>query len=149
MIAHPDVGERAVSPVVALVLVLTIMMLLTTVIGGVALGLDIDGVGTPQVQLEAQFDYELEDGSGGVEIRHDGGEPLPADRITFVVDGNATDMTSAYWTDDGDPDGRIKSEEKFSAGGSLYIHTESSEEVLVVWNDPHNDNTAVLERFVA
>ena len=91
--------ERAVSPVIAVVLMIAVSVILLAIIGTFALQLD-GGEGTPRVE----FDFEWDDGGtdAGVDatddtlvITHEGGDSLPADQVDVLVNG-AVD-TSGTW----------------------------------------------------
>ncbi len=68
----PD--NRAVSPVIGVILMVAITVILAAVIGGFVLGLGGDLQSAPQAQLEASYTTA---GNDGVELSHNGGDPIP------------------------------------------------------------------------
>ena len=120
--------DRAVSPVVGVALLIAITVILAAVIGGVVLGIGTGGVDTPQAQLQL---HET-DTDDEYELVHNGGEPLPEDYI--VINGVEADDERL----DGD----------LTAGNSESLeHNTTSEEIVILWEDPNSDSTTVLERF--
>ncbi len=124
--------DRAVSPVVGVALLIAITVILAAVIGGVVLGLGTGGVDTPQAQMQAQFTAD------NVTIEHNGGEPLPADQVTFSgADGQNVTLAE-------------ESGEDLTAGDSVELDRDDfddASEITVLWEDPNSDSTTVLERF--
>ncbi|GAB7092219.1 hypothetical protein JCM18237_24900 [Halorubrum luteum] len=120
--------DRAVSPVVGVALLIAITVILAAVIGGVVLGIGTGGVDTPQAQLQ----LEQVDDTNEYELHHNGGEPLPEDYI--VINGVV------------DADERLDGD--LTAGNSESLeHNTTSEEIVILWEDPNSDSTTVLERF--
>ncbi len=128
--------DRAVSPVVGVALLIAITVILAAVIGGVVLGLGTGGVDTPQAQMQAQYNAA----GDNVTIEHNGGEPLPADQITFSG-ANGDNVTLS----------EVNSEEDLTAGESVRLEEEGDiddiSEITVLWDDPNSDSTTVLESF--
>ena len=78
--------DRAVSPVIGVILMVAITVILAAVIGAFVLGLGGDVDETPQASLT----FELDDGN--VTIEHRGGDTLDGDDLNIIVDGtNQTD----------------------------------------------------------
>ena len=129
--------DRAVSPVVGVALLIAITVILAAVIGAVVLGLGTGGVDTPQAQLQAQYDADEEN----VTIEHNGGEPLPDDTVTIVIDGDDYNIS-----DDGD----FSEGDELTAGNSVSLgdgDVDEDSEVTVLWEDPNSDSETVLEEF--
>jgi flagellin-like protein len=129
--------ERGVSPVVGVALLIAIAVILAAVIGAVVLGLGTGGPDTPQAQLNA--DFNTDGTTNSMTIRHDGGDPVPADEVVFTVNG--TEDSTAELSSD------------LSAGESQDItfdatnHDLNNSEVALVWEDPNSDSRTVIERF--
>ena len=103
----PDFDEeRAVSPVIGVILMVAITVILAAVIGTFVLGLGDQVESAPQ----ASFDFqETEDGDDDVlEIRHRGGDNINTDTVDVRVNGNNVE----------DP---FNGDEQFSAGDEITI----------------------------
>src|SRR6056297_2187850 len=86
--------DRAVSPVIGVILMVAITVILAAVIGTFVLGLgDQVSESAPQAQFTFTFteDATQVTAGGGVEDRvtivHDGGESIPSDEISVVIEG--------------------------------------------------------------
>ncbi|QCJ46253.1 type IV pilin [Haloprofundus sp. MHR1] len=83
--------ERAVSPVIGVILMVAITVILAAVIGTFVLGLG-DQVGNSAPQASFDFQYN----GNTVDITHDGGQDLNMEQITVQgVDTSATGATEA------------------------------------------------------
>lgn len=118
--------DRAVSPVVGVALLIAITVILAAVIGGVVLGLGTTGADAPQAQLEVDTTAD--------EIRHQGGDPLPANETTFKYNGTNETLSS-----------------ELSAGEPYPLNNtvSSGDTVTVVWDDPSSDSSQVIARLEA
>ncbi|ESS06252.1 MAG: archaeal flagellin N-terminal-like domain protein [uncultured archaeon A07HB70] len=145
--------DRAVSPVIGVVLLVAITVVLAAVVGAFALGIGGGQRETPQ----AAFDFEIVlEGSGqpdemrvthttgdavpsddlyltaSVQVQHESGSPGPKDRLSFVDLGFAGD--------------------EVSAGGSVLVEPPDADPELenktvqVVWDDG-TGRSAVLARW--
>ena len=83
--------DRAVSPVIGVILMVAITVILAAVIGTFVLGLgDSLGDSQPTAQLNAEIDYDSEN----VTIEHSGGDSIEADELRVIVDINDTTLES-------------------------------------------------------
>lgn len=92
--------ERAVSPVIGVILMVAITVILAAVIGTFVLGLGSNVQSTPQASFD--FDFAEDSGSYNVTITHSGGDALTSD------DGQNVTISSESageegWLDDQDP----------------------------------------------
>ena len=89
--------DRAVSPVIGVILMVAITVILAAVIGTFVLGLG-DQIGDTAPQ--ASFDVESAD-SSSVNITKTGGQPIETDDLTLSIAGerygNSTFSTSGTW----------------------------------------------------
>ena len=83
----PD-DERAVSPVIGVILMVAITVILAAVIGTFVLGLGENVESAPQ----ASFDFSYDDSTspGTVTIEHRGGDTLSANNVEVRVNGTST-----------------------------------------------------------
>lgn len=82
-------SERAVSPVIGVILMVAITVILAAVIGTFVLGLgDSLGDSQPSAQLSVEnTDFD----NDNVTIGHSGGDPIEGDDLRVTVDGNDAD----------------------------------------------------------
>jgi flagellin-like protein len=142
--------DRAVSPVIGVILMVDITVILAAVIGTFVLGLGDSIESTPQ----ASWDFESsEDGDGNINkivITHNGGDTIDADRlnVTGAVDdgdGNAIQFT----------DGSFGSDDTVAAGDSLTIGSggtgsisgSQGDTVRLIYDSPNSDQSSVLATF--
>jgi flagellin-like protein len=125
---NPVADERAVSPVVAVALLIGITVLLAAAIGTAVFGLDTGSAEAPSVTLS----FEVVGDS--IEMTHEGGEPLDAAQVT-VLDGDGAEV------------GGLDSD--LTAGQSETIVTGLSgiDRISVVWEDPNGGATEILATF--
>ena len=100
--------DRAVSPVIGVILMVAITVILAAVIGAFVLGIGSNQEKAPQASLS--FNY---DGSGNVKVLHDGGETIDAARLSL---GSNFDTASATADTDQCVIGDGGSPSTFSAG---------------------------------
>jgi len=136
--------DRAVSPVIGVILMVAITVILAAVIGTFVLGLgDQVSDNAPQ----ASFSFEFSDNSGFdggpgdyVNITHDGGETL--DNSTLEVQGDGSDtltyVSDSTWDDATSSGDRI-----------VYENVNSGETIRVVWTNPNGGSTNTIARATA
>jgi flagellin-like protein len=108
--------DRAVSPVIGVILMVAVTVILAAVVSTLVLGLGGDVQSTPQASFS--FDY---DGANTVTITHTGGADIDTDDLS-VTGGTA----AASWNDGGDSE--------ISAGEDGTVAVNGGEELSVVWN---------------
>ena len=90
----PSGTDRAVSPVIGVVLMVGIVVALGAVVGGAVLGLGV-GIGdtAPNAQFDASYDAEGET----LTVTHVAGDTVDADRLTYTegFDGEFTGEVTA------------------------------------------------------
>ncbi len=90
--AWTNESERAVSPVIGVILMVAITVILAAVIGSFVLGIGGDIEETPQVTLDVEAS-ENASGSGiNVTLSHDGGDPLTGGNLRVVADNSTNDF---------------------------------------------------------
>lgn len=125
--------DRAVSPVVGVAILIAITVILAAVIGGVVLGLNTESAESPQASL--QFEYN--DTSTDLTIRHTGGESLDSDHV--VVRGQAVDDGSGTFSSE------VDLPRDLDAGQSAVVQADTiNQEVSVVWQDPNSKEESVV-----
>lgn len=154
---HVLVGdERAVSPVIGVILMVAITVILAAVLGTLALGL---GEQKPSEAPQASFDYELSNGDQNLTITHEGGDAINSGRIEVHAsvaiddatgDGQPTDTKTITWDELAETTG---SSYDITAGNSTEIGTADAntdfrdETVRIVWHAPDSPETATISKF--
>jgi flagellin-like protein len=138
--------DRAVSPVIGVILMVAITVILAAVIGTFVLGLG-ENVQSTAPSASFAFDY---DGGTSVTITHESGDVVSANLVSVVGDVDYS-STSSLTDADGDStsDEWGSSSDTISAGDSKTITTStaSSPTIRVVWNSESGDNSATLGEF--
>ncbi len=122
--------ERAVSPVIGVILMVAITVILAAVIGTFVLDL---GQNAGQSAPQASVDVEVDASANEVSISHQGGDDLLADRTEVVVK-NST-QSRDYTSSDSDPL-TVGDKATFDITGSTVTGWGSS------WT---NDDTSLIE----
>jgi flagellin-like protein len=127
--------DRAVSPVIGVILMVAITVILAAVIGTFVLGLG-DQVSESAPQASFSFDFNVSDNSS-VTVTHEGGETLEANNINVSGDDGGLTYTTPF-------SGTI------AAGDSaLYKGVQSGETIRVVWTNPAGGSTNTIARATA
>jgi flagellin-like protein len=144
--------ERAVSPVIGVILMVAITVILAAVIGTFVLGLgDQIQATTPQ----ASFGFDTADGQTNVTITHQSGDTIQAADLNISSGQNfgeagtgVYDNNTLSWSDFPS----VTSDE-VSAGSSVTIQAGTSGEdfagdtVRVIFNSPDSDTSSTLGKF--
>jgi flagellin-like protein len=141
---NPD--EKAVSPVIGVILMVAITVILAAVIGTFVLGLG-DSVQDTAPQTQFSFDYtqntsqsgtdlyQTDDPSGGpLTIAHDGGDTVDGTRLSVNDDDGAS--VSPFT-------GSV------SAGTTVEPAVGSDDTVRVVWANDEDENFATIWKWLA
>ena len=131
--------DSAVSPVIGVILMVAITVILAAVIGTFVLNL---GQGINQSSPQASFGFDYNDTA--VNITHETGDSIEADRLNTTGHGNGPEA----WTDAGLSEG-----ETVSAGTTASFNnsgsTWSGETVRVVWTSQNGETSATLSQSTA
>ncbi|WP_251342712.1 type IV pilin [Haloplanus halophilus] len=126
--------DRAVSPVIGVILMVAITVILAAVIGTFVLGLG-DQVSESAPQASFSFDFDMNDSE--VTITHEGGETLESSNI--AVEGS-----------NGTPNGATFSGDTISAGNSsTFSGVNPGETIRVIWTNPAGGSTNTIARATA
>jgi len=122
--------DRAVSPVIGIILMVAITVILAAVIGTFVLGLGDSVTG----ETAPQASWDTADGPNGDEVvvAHNGGDSVEASNLEITVDG---------WS--------VSSGQQFggtvSAGSETTVtNVDDGQEVLVIWNAPDSESSQIL-----
>ena len=149
--------ERAVSPVIGVILMVAITVILAAVIGTFVLGLG-DQVQTTAPNAQFSFDYDSA-ANDNLTVTHNGGDGIEASELYLSGDvetaGGAGDLS---WAETGSVSSTVR------AGQSVRVGDESSDstvdydwgtsdntgsgaEVSVVWQDADSDQSSTLRTW--
>jgi len=146
--------ERAVSPVIGVILMVAITVILAAVIGTFVLGLG-DQVQDTSPQASFGFDYTADDAGDTLEITHETGDELTASNVEVVISGadeSGVDGTYA-WT--GDTDG-LEGKGPVSAGSTVTVSNGTTDAtdldlseatVRVTWTSETGDSSSTLAKW--
>jgi len=135
--------DRAVSPVIGVILMVAITVILAAVIGTFVLGLG-DQVSENAPQASFSFDFT----SDNVTITHEGGETLDSQNIR--VNGSDSSTTMKPEGSSGFPS-TINAGDSgtFAHGGTSMGGVASGETIRVVWVNPAGGATNTIARATA
>jgi len=108
--------DRAVSPVIGVILMVAITVILAAVIGAFVIGLG-DGVSDTAPNANIQFDFG--EGNENVIIRHGGGDSIDESDITFIAGDEP------IGADELEDDDRWGSDGTVSAGSSVELENST------------------------
>ena len=123
--------DRAVSPVIGVILMVAITVILAAVIGTFVLGLGQNVQSTPS----ASFDFDFAS-NNSVNITHNGGDTISSEDAIAVSVNSSND--SASWL-------AAESDGEISAGDTApIVGHEDDDTVRVIWEDPNGESSATL-----
>jgi len=132
----PKTDDRAVAPVIGVILVVALTVILAAVIGAFVFGVsDTSTEAAPNAQIS--FDFEEDEGEYDIEFVHESGDELDPGTITFVVDGEEF----------GDAD-EWPGNENIVAGDSYDVSdvdAEPGDTVRVIWSGTDSTSTIASE----
>jgi len=137
--------DRAVSPVIGVILMVAITVILAAVIGTFVLGLG-DQVSENAPQASFSFDFDDTSGFDGsaddyVNVTHEGGATI--DNSTLSVEGDGTNDL-ALEDAGGWSDGTVEAGDQIS-----YNSVNSGETIRVIWTNPAGGSTNTISRATA
>ncbi|MBV0923466.1 type IV pilin N-terminal domain-containing protein [Halomicroarcula limicola] len=151
-----DTRNRAVSPVVGVVLLVAIALLLAATTAMLAYGIGEDSKGrTPQTAFDFDYDRDV-GGSDSLSIRHASGDTLTAGDVSLVVSGASasSDPNGEYGFDAFPafgPGSSVSAGQQVTLDGSTVVSVAnldlSAATVTVRWASPTNGQTVRLARW--
>jgi len=144
--------DRAVSPVIGVILMVAITVILAAVIGTFVLGL---GDQVQSTTPQASFGFETSSGQAEVTITHETGDSIDAANLKVSATDNFDDSaggftgeSSATWNEFSGTDTEV------SAGSSVTIvhndadgSTFAGETVRVIYDNPDSDSSSTIGKF--
>jgi flagellin-like protein len=130
-----DSDERAVSPVISVILMVAITVILAAVIATFVLGL---GESTTSEAPSVTFQFEYQQDSGDVRVSHAAGETVDGNQLRFA--GAALEKTEF---------GNITewSGNDVKSGDRATVSVQGGETLQIVWQNADKTSTAVLGTY--
>jgi flagellin-like protein len=147
------IEDRAVSPVIGVILMVAITVILAAVIGTFVLGLG-DQVSESAPQAQFSFDFSANDSNPeDLTVIHDGGDSVATEDLSVNVGGNevwngtngavGSVTASPAWSGDVNAGDTLKIIDA-NDGGSGAEEFEDGESVRVIWSSSNSDKTATI-----
>jgi len=124
----PTQDNRGVTPAVATVFVVAIVLILSTVVG--IYFFDIIDKASQEPAPQASFSF-LQNGNA-VTVIHKSGATIPADELSFSVSGS-----EQKWTD-------VGSTGQVSAGSTAQLTVSGDQLIRLLWRPPNSERSAIL-----
>jgi len=149
--------ERAVSPVIGVILMVAITVILAAVIGTFVLGLgDQIQSTTPQVS----FGFDTAESTHEVTVTHESGDSIAAGDLSlsagsqyFITSEDGDPTTSKDWS----TATTLSSDDKVSAGNTVTLEARTEaddadeefagETIRVIYDNPDSDSSSTLGKF--
>lgn len=128
-----DNDDRAVSPVIGVILMVAVTVILAAVVSMLVLGMGSDVESHPQ----ASFSFDYDSSADTVDVTHEGGDTLANSSVKVLVNGDED-------TDDAWPNAEISAGDTYTVGSGTAV--SSGDSIRVVWTGSNGD-TAVLGSF--
>lgn len=128
-------NERAVSPVIGVILMVAITVILAAVIGTFVLGLGDSLEQAPQAQLNAEG---AGSGTAEITINHNGGDTLSQSDVSITVTNSSTGSEVTTGADSGWSSGEL------SVGGSLTITSSLNDGYAYTVTVVHDPSQSIL-----
>lgn len=143
--------ERAVSPVIGVILMVAITVILAAVIGAFVIGIGDDQEQVPQASWDTTQSISDDDETLTVTVSHEGGDTINADRLSLEVTDASTDSTFETTTDFADPVTAGVSADATWDGDGEDIRDDDNDpagsEVRLVWTSEGGGSTSTLTTY--
>ncbi|KAB1198465.1 MULTISPECIES: type IV pilin [Haloferax] len=130
---HLFTEDRAVSPVIGVILMVAITVILAAVIGTFVLGL---GDQVSETAPQASFSFDYNSTSDNLVITHESGESIENSSVSVINPAGA----SNNW---------VEADGKISAGDSttLTISPSDGDSVRIVWTSESGSTSSTLQKW--
>jgi len=135
--------DRAVSPVIGVILMVAITVILAAVIGTFVLGL---GDQVQSTTPQASFGFDFADANEAT-ITHESGDTIDRADLKINVGGDTAYENGALQTDFDGTDSANNWDSEVSSGDSVTIvssNDESGDTVRVIYDNPNADSSSTL-----
>lgn len=144
MTFNSEAEDRALSPVIGVILLVGITVILVAVVGGLVTDFGSDVAVTPNAQLSTN----LSDGSNTTALTHESGDDLNPENVEIELGGNTTKLSGQNDA----PEGLLQ------AGDTMNIDADaikngsslsSGDEFRLIWIGENGDqNEVILDEIV-
>ncbi|ESP87787.1 type IV pilin [Candidatus Halobonum tyrrellensis] len=125
--------DRAVSPVIGVILMVAITVILAAVIGTFVLGLGSGLNQAPQVQMD--FEYDSPDGT--VAVTHQGGAELSNSTLSISESDTNTSLS-------------LGTQDTYTAGDTIASGDyDAGETISIVWSSPDGSSSQIIGESTA
>lgn len=133
--------DRAISPVIGVILMISLAVLVASMIGGFTLSM---GDNLQAQAPDAAFSFAYTANSGELTITNDGGQPFTTENTQSIVikQAGSADATEV-WVDGSTGSFPLTAGDQISPGFTL----ASGDEVRVIWLSADGSSSDTLDRF--
>ena len=136
----PFADDRAVSPVIGVILMVAITVILAAVIGSFVLGLTDNVTDTPP---NAQITFEFDTGADTVTLIHEGGSTIDLSTVELVGPSDSDDLTG--W--DSGTDG-VTAGESVTVNYDTGLGASSGDTIRVIWTGNSGTSNVIARATV-
>lgn len=138
---EPRTDDRAISPVIGVILMISLAVLVASMIGGFTLSM---GDNLQAQAPDAAFSFSYTANTGELTITNDGGQPFTAENTQSIVikQAGSTDA-SQVWIDGSTGSFPLTAGDQISPSFTL----TSGDEVRVIWLSADGSSSDTLDRF--
>ena len=133
-----SVDNRAVSPVIGVILMVAITVILAALISAFVLGFGAEQASSPQASWQIEYDTKEK---GNVIFVHDGGDAVEVSELSIMVNGESFDDTSDRTLRGGDT-------VSLNDLGGPSNQLDEGDEVHLIWHQPNGDDSSILRTFI-
>jgi len=146
--------DRAVSPVIGVILMVAITVILAAVIGTFVLGL---GDQVQNTTPQASFGFDTSDGASVVTVTHEYGDSIGAADVALSSQTTAWNTSSAAGNNNNTKTWKVASgsDSDISAGSTVVMNggtgdanaSFAGDTIRVIYNSPDSDSSSTLGKF--
>jgi flagellin-like protein len=139
--------DRAVSPVIGVILMVAITVILAAVIGTFVLGLgDQVQNNTPRASFGFDVGSSNDSGAYNVTITHESGDTISGSDLNVTVNGSTSVWSSSSDVNAGNSFEVYNVNDTSNPSPGLQTWAASGDTVRVIYDNPDNDKTATLAK---
>lgn len=137
----PRTDDRAISPVIGVILMISLAVLVASMIGGFTLSM---GDNLQAQAPDAGFTFSYNANAGTISITHDGGQPFTTDNTqSLLVKQTGSSTATEVWVDGSTGAFPVTAGDQLSPSFTL----ASGDEIRVVWLSADGSSTDTLDWF--
>lgn len=137
----PPTDDRAISPVIGVILMISLAVLIASMIGGFTLGM---GDNLQANAPDAQFTFDYNANAGTIAVTHDGGQPFTAETTqSLVVKQTGSATVSEVWVDGTTGAFPVTAGDQLSPTFTL----ASGDEIRIIWVSADGSSTDTLDKY--